>query len=176
MRRKKDNETGFSVESVKYLDVRKKTKKQIQKTHLQHKDNNTSPMLDEAEAISMSSLESLLLFICAPKENSRCSAISKLILPFGSPMSLRILDKVVFINLLTNMSVRRAGGGNKVIEQGYGLLSWSEGCNLLACPLQAWVSWFLDRRAPREAGFTEQRQPLVLDSGGITGCRTSYLK
>ncbi|KAK7329610.1 hypothetical protein VNO77_23780 [Canavalia gladiata] len=30
------------------------------------------------------------------------------------------------------------------------------------------VSWFLDERAMREAGFTEQRTPLGLDSGGIT--------
>ncbi|KAF7810203.1 putative F-box protein [Senna tora] len=30
--------------------------------------------------------------------------------------------------------------------------------------------WFLNRRAPREAGFTEQRKPPAHDSGGITGC------
>ncbi|CAJ1933552.1 unnamed protein product [Sphenostylis stenocarpa] len=29
------------------------------------------------------------------------------------------------------------------------------------------------QRAPREAGFTEQRSPLALDSGGITGFCTS---
>ncbi|XP_014521817.1 uncharacterized protein LOC106778367 [Vigna radiata var. radiata] len=86
MRRKKGNETRFAVESVKYLALRKKIKKQIQKTlqNLKHKDNNTSPMLnflDEAEAITMSSLESLLLFISAPKEHSRWSAISKLVRP-----------------------------------------------------------------------------------------------
>ncbi|KAG4964525.1 hypothetical protein JHK84_039144 [Glycine max] len=34
-------------------------------------------------------------------------------------------------------------------------------------------SWFLDEGAPREAGFTEQRSPLALDSGGITGCCSS---
>ncbi|KAK7405685.1 hypothetical protein VNO78_07291 [Psophocarpus tetragonolobus] len=28
------------------------------------------------------------------------------------------------------------------------------------------------QRALREAGFTEQRKPLPLDSGGITGCCT----
>ncbi|WVZ01776.1 hypothetical protein V8G54_022582 [Vigna mungo] len=86
MRRKKGNETGFAVESVKYLAMRKKIKKQIQKAlqNLKHKDNNTSPMLsflDEAEAITMSSLESLLLFISAPKEHSRWSEISKLVRP-----------------------------------------------------------------------------------------------
>ncbi|KAK7320368.1 hypothetical protein VNO77_29782 [Canavalia gladiata] len=32
---------------------------------------------------------------------------------------------------------------------------------------------FLDKREPREAGFTEQRPPLAPDSGGITGCCTS---
>ncbi|AES60206.1 hypothetical protein MTR_1g042260 [Medicago truncatula] len=36
----------------------------------------------------------------------------------------------------------------------------------------AYVSWFLDEREWREAGFTEQRIPLAPDSGGITGCCT----
>ncbi|CAJ1933237.1 unnamed protein product [Sphenostylis stenocarpa] len=38
---------------------------------------------------------------------------------------------------------------------------------------KALVSWFLNKRALREAGFTEQRKPLALHSGGITGCCTS---
>ncbi|ESW15009.1 hypothetical protein PHAVU_007G036400, partial [Phaseolus vulgaris] len=40
-------------------------------------------------------------------------------------------------------------GGTKVIEQGFGIT-----------------------KAQREAGFTEQRLPLALGSGGITGCCT----
>ncbi|CAL9022924.1 unnamed protein product [Prunus brigantina] len=36
-----------------------------------------------------------------------------------------------------------------------------------------WVSWFLERREPRKAGFTEQRLPPALGSGRITGrCHT----
>jgi len=89
MRRKKGLETGFAVESVKYLAVRKTIKKQIRKTlqNLKHKDNNTSSMLsflNEAEAITLNSLENLLLFISGPKgrsQNSRWSAISKLVQP-----------------------------------------------------------------------------------------------
>ncbi|KAK7341467.1 hypothetical protein VNO80_24397 [Phaseolus coccineus] len=90
IRRKKGHETGFSVESVKYLAMRKTIKKQIRKAlqNLKHKDNNsTSPMLsflNEAEAITLSSLENLLLFISGPKgrsKNSRWSAISKLVQP-----------------------------------------------------------------------------------------------
>ncbi|KAF7810204.1 hypothetical protein G2W53_036947 [Senna tora] len=51
-------------------------------------------------------------------------------------------------------------GGTKVLELGLGFtwLGWALG------------SWFLNRRAPREAGFTEQRKPPAHDSGGITGC------
>ena len=89
IRRKKGLETGFAVESVKYLAVRKTIKKQIRKAlqNLKHKDNNTSPMLsflNEAEAITLNSLENLLLFISGPKgrsQNSRWSAISKLVQP-----------------------------------------------------------------------------------------------
>jgi hypothetical protein len=32
-----------------------------------------------------------------------------------------------------------------------------------------WVTWFLERRVLREAGFTEQRLPPALGSGRITG-------
>lgn len=91
IRRKKGHETGLAVESVKYLAMRKTIKKQIRKAlqNLKHKDNNnnTSPMLsflNEAEAITLSSLENLLLFISGPKgrsKNSRWSAISKLVQP-----------------------------------------------------------------------------------------------
>ncbi|KAK7312329.1 hypothetical protein VNO77_36109 [Canavalia gladiata] len=99
IRRKRGNETGFAVEGVKYLALRKKMKKQIRKA-LQNlkatkneliassnKDSNASPMLSflkEADVITLSSLEHLLLFISDPKglsKQSRWSAISKLMHP-----------------------------------------------------------------------------------------------
>ncbi|PQP97093.1 hypothetical protein Pyn_26765 [Prunus yedoensis var. nudiflora] len=51
---------------------------------------------------------------------------------------------------------------------------------ILACPFQArswamslgrrlWASWFLEWRALRKAGFTEQRLLPALGSGRITG-------
>lgn len=89
IRRKKNNEIGFTIEGAKYLVVRKKMKKQIRKAleNLKQKDKNTSPMLsflNEAEAITLSSLEQMLLFISGPKghsKHSRWSAISKLMQP-----------------------------------------------------------------------------------------------
>ncbi|RZB67324.1 hypothetical protein D0Y65_037615 [Glycine soja] len=54
-------------------------------------------------------------------------------------------------------------GGMKVVGQDSGLARLAK----------AQGSWFLDEGAPREAGFTEQRSPLALDSGGITGCCSS---
>ena len=95
--RRRGIETGFTVEGVKYLALRKTTKKQIRKAFLKlkemkkeliasslnKKDNNSSPMLGflkKAEEATMSSLEHLLLFISNPKghSNNRWSAISKL--------------------------------------------------------------------------------------------------
>ncbi|GFP81566.1 hypothetical protein PHJA_000299900, partial [Phtheirospermum japonicum] len=49
----------------------------------------------------------------------------------------------------------------------------------LGCVFQAkaWNSWSLERRAPRQAGFTEQRLPPALCSGRITGrCNPSSKK
>ncbi|KAF1897491.1 hypothetical protein Lal_00035197 [Lupinus albus] len=43
--------------------------------------------------------------------------------------------------------------------------------SISACRAQ--VSWILNKRAQREAGFTEQRQPLALNSVGMTGCSTT---
>lgn len=101
IRRKKGNETEFAVKGAKYLALRKKMKKQIQK-ELQNlkaiknkliassssKDNNATKnklsFLKEAEAITLSSLEHLLLLMSGPKghsTNSRWSAISKLVQP-----------------------------------------------------------------------------------------------
>ncbi|XLU48345.1 hypothetical protein S245_043159, partial [Arachis hypogaea] len=41
---------------------------------------------------------------------------------------------------------------------------------------KARVSWLLDSRALRQAGFTEQRTPLSPNSGGITSCCTTSLR
>ncbi|XP_058759020.1 uncharacterized protein LOC131632252 [Vicia villosa] len=97
IRRKRGVETGFKVEGVKYMALRKNMKKQIRKALANlkamkliasssiNKDNNSSPMLGflkEAETITITSLEHLLLFISDPKgqsKNRRWSAISKLI-------------------------------------------------------------------------------------------------
>ena len=65
IRRKKNNEIGFTIEGAKYLVVRKKMKKQIRKVleNLKQKDKNTSPMLsflNEAEAITLSNHPELI--------------------------------------------------------------------------------------------------------------------
>ncbi|XP_012573256.1 uncharacterized protein [Cicer arietinum] len=97
IRRRRGGETGFTVEGVKYLALRKNMKKQIRKALIilkaiknelmsfsSKKDNNFSPMigfLKEAEAVTLCSLEHLLLFISDPKGQSkhrRWSAIYKL--------------------------------------------------------------------------------------------------
>ncbi|CAL5212393.1 unnamed protein product [Lathyrus oleraceus] len=96
IRRKRGIETGFKVEFVKYMALRKNMKKQIRKALVNlkaikliasssiNKDNNASPMLGflkEAETITISSLEHLLLFICDPKghsNNRRWTTISNL--------------------------------------------------------------------------------------------------
>ncbi|XP_058759012.1 uncharacterized protein LOC131632245 [Vicia villosa] len=96
--RRRGNETGFTVEGAKYMAFRKNMKKQIRKALVNlksmknelissssnNKENNSSPMLQslkEAEAVTLSSLEHLLLFISDPKghaKNGRWSVISKL--------------------------------------------------------------------------------------------------
>ncbi|KAL5055487.1 hypothetical protein RYX36_036169 [Vicia faba] len=96
IRRKRGIETGFKAEGLKYMALRKNMKKQIRKALVNLKankliasssnnqDNNSSPMLGflkEAETVTISSLEHLLLFICNPKghsNNRRWSAISML--------------------------------------------------------------------------------------------------
>lgn len=93
IRRRRGNETGFTVEGVKYLALRKKMKKQIRKAleNLKAMRNesmaSSSPMIGffkEAEAVTLSTLEHLLLFISHTKghsKQSRWSAISKLVQP-----------------------------------------------------------------------------------------------
>jgi hypothetical protein len=88
--RRRGIKTGLTLEGVKYLALRKNMKKQIRKAlvNLKSMKNelivSSSPMLGflkEAEAVTLCSLEHLLLFISDPKGNSkhsRWSAISKL--------------------------------------------------------------------------------------------------
>ncbi|XP_061352735.1 uncharacterized protein LOC133297582 [Gastrolobium bilobum] len=100
VRRRKGNENEFTIEGVKYLASRKKMKKLIGKAlenlkaiknehraSSSNKDKATLSMhsfLKEAEAVTLRSLESLLLFISDPKghsNHSRWSAIPKLMTP-----------------------------------------------------------------------------------------------
>ncbi|KAG5033683.1 hypothetical protein JHK87_008593 [Glycine soja] len=100
IRRKRDAETGFTTEGGKYLACRKKMKRAIAKAlrdlkaiqnkftvSSSNKDEETSSMLSflkEAEMVTMSSFESLLIFIIGPKgqlKQSRWSVISKLVQP-----------------------------------------------------------------------------------------------
>ncbi|KAJ1397677.1 hypothetical protein SESBI_31612 [Sesbania bispinosa] len=100
IRRKRDAADGITIEGGKYLAYRKKMKKTIGKALENLKaikneftvsslniDKETYSMLSilkEAEAVTVSSLESLLLFIIGPKgqfNQSRWSMISKLIQP-----------------------------------------------------------------------------------------------
>ncbi|WJX51424.1 hypothetical protein P8452_37624 [Trifolium repens] len=88
--RRRGIKTGLTLEGVKYLALRKNMKKQIRKAlvNLKSMKNeliaSSSPMLGflkEAEAVTLCSLEHLLLFITNPKghsNNRRWSAISKL--------------------------------------------------------------------------------------------------
>ncbi|KAJ1393645.1 hypothetical protein SESBI_34829 [Sesbania bispinosa] len=97
IRRKRGQETGFTIDGEMYLVSRKKTKKTIRKAleilkGMKHeliasssnKDNKISPMLSfliEAEAVTLSSLEHLFQFISDLKghsKRSKWSAISKL--------------------------------------------------------------------------------------------------
>ena len=70
--------------------------------------------------------------------------------------------------------------GTKVMELWFNSTGRVRGGYQLACPFQAkgwamwlgrrlWVSWFLEWRELREAGFTEQRLPPAPGSGRITG-------
>ncbi|CAJ2679294.1 unnamed protein product [Trifolium pratense] len=88
--RRRGIKTGLTLEGVKYLTLRKNMKKQIRKSlvNLKSMKNeliaSSSPMLgflNEAEAVTLCSLEHLLLFISDPKghsKHSRWSAISML--------------------------------------------------------------------------------------------------
>ncbi|KAJ1393639.1 hypothetical protein SESBI_34823 [Sesbania bispinosa] len=98
IRRKRGQETGFTIDGEMYLVSRKKTKKIIRKAlenlkgmkyelraSSSNKDNKFSPMLsfliEAEEAVTLSSLEHLFLFISGLKghsKRSKWSAISKL--------------------------------------------------------------------------------------------------
>ncbi|KAK7257959.1 hypothetical protein RIF29_32310 [Crotalaria pallida] len=97
IRRRRCDETGFTIAGAKYLSSRKIMKKAIRKvlenlkatknelvSSSSNKDNNGFSMLKEAEEITLTSLESVLLFISDPKghsKQSRWSVISKLVQP-----------------------------------------------------------------------------------------------
>ena len=99
IRRKKVYEPGFTAACAKYLNSRKLMKKAIRSAldnlkglkndiaSSSSKDNNSSSMLSflrEADAVTLSSLEYLLLFISDPKGHSkriRWSVVSKLMQP-----------------------------------------------------------------------------------------------
>ncbi|KAF7810876.1 DUF241 domain protein [Senna tora] len=90
IRRTRGSETAFTIEGAKYLASRKKVKKAIQKAlknlkgmknDSNHEDSSSMiSMLKEAEAITVSSLESLLLFISNPSKKNKWSVISKLMM------------------------------------------------------------------------------------------------
>lgn len=100
IRRRRGDETRFTIASSKYLTSRKMTKKAIRKAlenlkaikneliaSSANKESNTLSMrsfLKEAEGVTLSSLESLLLFISDPKgrsKQSRWLIITKLVQP-----------------------------------------------------------------------------------------------
>nr|KYP39181.1 hypothetical protein KK1_039514 [Cajanus cajan] len=100
IRRRRDAETGFTIEGGKYLACRNKMKKAIGNalrdlraikneftvSSLNKGKENFSMLsiLKEAEVVTMSSLESLLIFLIGPKsqlKQSRWSVISKLVQP-----------------------------------------------------------------------------------------------
>ncbi|WJX51421.1 hypothetical protein P8452_37621 [Trifolium repens] len=88
--RRRGIKTGFTLKGVKYLALRKKMNKKIRNALVDLKSMkneliaSSSPMLgflNEAEAVTLCSLEHLLRFISDPKghsKNSRWSAISKM--------------------------------------------------------------------------------------------------
>ncbi|KAK7283504.1 hypothetical protein RIF29_13064 [Crotalaria pallida] len=100
IRRRRGDRTGFTIEAGKYLDSRKKMKKTIRKAlgdlkamksesvvSSSDKDHVTFSMLSilkESEEVTVTLLESLLLFISEPKGQSkqiRWSAMLKLMQP-----------------------------------------------------------------------------------------------
>lgn len=114
--RRKGTDTGFTVEGGKYLASRKKMKKAIQKalgnlkgikfeSYSSNKDKETMPVfsiLKEAEAITVRSLDSLLLFISDPKgqsKQSRWSIISKLMQPARVTCDSQETDSNEFVNV-----------------------------------------------------------------------------
>ncbi|KAI9127606.1 hypothetical protein K1719_000599 [Acacia pycnantha] len=93
IRRRRGAKNGLAIEVGEYLASRKNMKKAIRKAlgnikgirnELIVKENDMLSMLKEAEAVTVSTLESVLCFISDPKgqsKQSRWSAISKLMQP-----------------------------------------------------------------------------------------------
>ncbi|KAE9616503.1 hypothetical protein Lal_00035065 [Lupinus albus] len=111
--RRKGADSGFTVEGGKYLASRKKMKKAIHKAlgnlkgikFESNKDKevfSVFSILKDAEAITMSSLESLLLFISDPKGQSKqnkWSRISKLMQPAKVTCASQESDSNEFVNV-----------------------------------------------------------------------------
>ncbi|XP_057440458.1 uncharacterized protein LOC130732424 [Lotus japonicus] len=91
IRRRRNGETGLKVEGAKYLTSRKKLNKVIRKSlgnlkAMKHEcvEDGTSFMisiLKEAEQVTVSSLESMLMLICDQPKHRRWSTISKMLQP-----------------------------------------------------------------------------------------------
>ncbi|XP_057440459.1 uncharacterized protein LOC130732425 [Lotus japonicus] len=91
IRRRRSNETGLKVEGAKYLASRKKLNKAIRKSlgnlkAMKHEcvEDRTSTIisiLKEAEQVTVSSLESMLMLICDQPKHRRWSTISKMLQP-----------------------------------------------------------------------------------------------
>ncbi|CAL0304245.1 unnamed protein product [Lupinus luteus] len=110
--RRKGADTGFTVEGGKYLASRKKMKKAIHNARADlkgmkfesNKDKeafSVCSILKDAEAITMRSLESLLLFRSDPKgqSNQKWSRISKLMQPAKVTCCSQESDSNEFVNV-----------------------------------------------------------------------------
>ena len=115
VRRRRVDGTGFTIECGKYLASRKKMKKAIRKAlanlkamksefvvSSSSKEDDTLSMLrilKESEEVTLRSLESLLLFVCDSKgqsKRSRWSAISKLMQPKSVACDSQESDAIEF--------------------------------------------------------------------------------
>ncbi|KAK7257961.1 hypothetical protein RIF29_32312 [Crotalaria pallida] len=111
--RRKGGETGFAIEVGKYMASRKNMKKVIQKAlgNLKGMKVESSKdeeallvfsILKESEAITVRSLESLLLFISEPKgqsKHSRWSKLSKLMQPARVTCDSQETEANEFVNV-----------------------------------------------------------------------------
>lgn len=105
---------------------------------------------------------------------------------FTSPTLAKTLINQVFINAWQGCQIAELGNVSLWLQWGQyggGITLWFNWAGLwlqnvrLPAPsgelaheigAKAWISWALKWRALRQAGFTEQREPSSLDSGGTT--------